>query len=178
MPEKQTAVAATYKTEIPPLPAERNWLVIIGVAVCVVIFASFAALHWPQRHTPEPRPPPGTNALPITDLRVTDDKNTVSVLRNAYLTYPGGFGPSRETSGIHVKQGTAEFTLAWTNVERLNFSTVKQTKKDGQTDKEIYGYKVNAELRKGNPTSVELVNWWTIGTWLTWGAGVPASFLA
>jgi hypothetical protein len=89
-------------------------------------------------------------------LRVTDNAGAVLLLKNPSVAYPEA-PQSRETSGIRVKQGVAEFTLPWARIQKLTFRTTKRKKKVGRMERDVYTYELAAELKGAKTISVELV---------------------
>lgn len=127
--------------------------------------------------TPTPKPTTPSTGKSVDELlgatlRVTDNAGAGYIIKNVYIAYDGGMGPSRERSGIRVKQGVSEFTLAWSKVSRMTFSTTKRKKMVGQSERDIYAYKVDVKLSEGDTTSVELVDDWNMGYMGGGGTGI------
>jgi len=66
-----------------------------------------------------------------TKLRVTDVNGLVTQLKDAYLNYFAGFGPSKEESGIQVLLGSAKSKLEWTRIRKITLKSHKTKREDG-----------------------------------------------
>lgn len=94
-----------------------------------------------------------------TELEVIGHDGTSTLLTDPSIAYPGGFGPSRKTTGLVVRRGIEELTLLWARVRILRFHSRQVKNERGTT---VWRHDVEVTLANGKVVDVELVNDWNM----------------
>jgi len=92
-------------------------------------------------------------------LEIVDYDGRSTFLSNPSIAYPGGFGPSKLKEGIAVRRGVEESVLLWARIQTLRFKS-RQEKNDKGVN--IWRHAVEAVLRDGKITEVELKDDWNM----------------
>lgn len=88
------------------------------------------------------------------DLRVTDVDGKTPVLKDVYINYSGGFGPSPGKTGIVVERGSEKTTLRGRKSNRLR----KNSK-----GSEVWHHRLSVELADGSTENdLEMADDWAM----------------
>ena len=113
--------------------------------------------------TPSPSDPAFPTKAPTeaehTELEIVDYDGKSTLISDPSIAYPGGFGPSKVTSGIAVLRGVEQSTLSWSRIRTLRFRSRQEKNDKGTT---VWRHVVEATLSNGNVVAAELQNDWNM----------------
>jgi hypothetical protein len=93
------------------------------------------------------------------ELEIVDYDGRSTFLSNPSIAYPSTFGPSKVKNGIAVRRGVEESVLLWSRIQTLRFKSRQETNDKGVS---IWRHAVEAVLRDGKITEVELKDDWNM----------------
>jgi hypothetical protein len=93
------------------------------------------------------------------DLEIVDYDGRSTFLSNPSIAYPSTFGPSKVKEGIAVRRGVEESLLLWSRIQTLRFKSRQEKTEKGIS---IWRHAVEAVLRDGKVTEVELKDDWNM----------------
>jgi hypothetical protein len=103
------------------------------------------------------------------DLEIVDYDGRSTFLSNPSIAYPSTFGPSKLKEGIAVRRGVEESVLLWSRIRTLRFKS-RQEKNDKGIS--VWRHAVEAVLRDGKVTEVELKDDWNMAYMGGGGPGI------
>lgn len=109
--------------------------------------------------TPQPSPTLTPTPSAHTELEIIGHDGKSAILSNPSISYPGGYGPSKETEGIRLRRGIEQATLLWSEVRTLRFRSRQEEKDEGTI---IWRHFVEVTLSNGRVTEAELVEDWNM----------------
>jgi hypothetical protein len=99
--------------------------------------------------------------LPI--LLVSDRSASTHRLKAAYVSYPGGYGPSSERRGLKVRRGTLLALVKWVDVFEVEFVHINELSSGSVK----YNYTVRVTMLGGDSQMVELQPDWNMSAGAT-----------